>query len=190
MILVEAKGFTFNELAANTEEVLGSASYKSSPANYRFEDIKYNEMRGLKYVSFDTKTFSKESNKHYNTSIFFYNVDLENGEVPDLNNNPVRVSCSCPSYYFYSWYWNKVNGAHARGGLKPYVRKTEHLPERNPSHLPCLCKHLLAFGDFLNGSEYFTRSPIAKAYKPFNTRDPEKRFGYDSENNPNTGSTS
>jgi hypothetical protein len=148
--------------------------YKADPSNYRFEHTKVNVMKGFRYVSYDTTTFSKESGRHYKTSIIFYNVDLDAGIKPSLTDSVVRVSCSCPSYYFYSSYWNKVHGAHARRPLRPYVRKTKDLPERNGLHLPCLCKHLVAFANYLNDEDFQLGSaPVAKAYKPFDT-DPVK----------------
>lgn len=176
--LAEAVGFTFQELAANSSKVLAASDYKTSPSNYRFEFIKMNIMTRLKYVSYDTTTYSLDSGKHYKTSIFFYNV--AEGQRPDLNKSVVRVSCSCRAYYFYASYWNKVHGAHARRPLKAYVRKTEDLPERNPMHIPCLCKHLIAFGDFLSVQNYqYPATVPAKLQKPFSTTDKEKRFGFD-----------
>lgn len=178
--LLEASGLTFQELAANSSKVLAASDYKTSPSNFRFENIKMNEFPGMKFVSYDTLTFSKDSSKHYNTSIFFYNVDIKNGEKPDLNKSVVRVSCSCPAYYFYASYWNKVGGVHARRPLRPYTRKTDDLPERNPMHIPCACKHILAFGDFLSNENYqYPATVPAKLQKPFSTDDKEKRFGFD-----------
>lgn len=173
-LLLEAQGLTFSALFANTQRVLGSAMYKADPSNYTFQDIKKNEFPGLKYVSYDTQTLSKESGKHYNTSIFFYNIDLKNGERPDLNSSVIRCSCSCPAYYFYFSYANRIGGVHARRPLRPYVRKTppppEGLPLRNPAELAGVCKHIAAFANFLSEDDYlFVDQPVAKAYKPFDT---------------------
>lgn len=171
-LLVCAKGLSITQLIANTEQVLGVATYRASTANYGFEHVKKNVMPGLKYISYDASVFSKDSKKHYNTSIFFYNV--AEGTIPTLDKNPARVSCSCPAYYFYFSYWNRVEGCHARRPLRPYVRKTDDLPERNGLHLPGLCKHLIAFADYLNNEDYMLGNVApAKAYKPFD-KDPVK----------------
>lgn len=61
---------------------------------------------------------------------------------PDENSN-VRVRCSCPDSYFSYEYYNKLNKGLV-GPHKKYVRKTDWWPERNPQHLPGLCKHTLA----------------------------------------------
>lgn len=158
MRLLEAVGLSVEDLERNTRKVLGSSMYKVEPYNYRFSDLKVNYSAKFKYLSFDTLTFNKDSKKHYKTAIFFYNVtDLEEG-LPTLSKNPVRVACSCPAYYFYFSYWNKMGGAHARRPLRPYRRKTPPppvgLPYKNPDHLPGACKHILAFANYLHDNDY------------------------------------
>jgi len=177
-LVLEAQGLTFDQLFSNTQRVLGSAMYKASPTNFGFENVKKNEFAKFKYVSYDAQVFSRESNKHYNTSIFFYNIDTSKDELPDLHKSVARVSCSCAAYYFYFSYWNKVHGVHARRPLRPYVRKTppppEGLPERNPMHLAGCCKHIAALANYLAGHEYFIDAPVKKAYTPFNSDPGEK----------------
>ena len=158
-LLLEATGSTMMDLEANTRKVLASSMYKVEPYNYRFENVVANYNPRFKYVSFDCTTFNKDTRKHYKTAIFFYNVAGDSPEdAPDLAKNPVRVACSCPAYYFYFSYWNKMGGAHARRPLRGYVRKTppppEGLPFKNPDHLPGACKHILAFANYLHEADY------------------------------------
>lgn len=157
--LLEARGLSMLDLENNTRTVLGSSMYKIDPYGYRFEHINFNFSPRFKYASFDAIVFNKDTQRHYRTSIFFYNVvDTTVDSRPDLARNPVRVSCSCPAYYFYFSYWNKMGAAHARRPLRGYVRKTppppEGLPYKNPMHLPGACKHILAFANYLNDADY------------------------------------
>ena len=59
-------------------------------------------------------------------------------------NHPVRVRCSCEDFYFIASYWNWYHGALYGVRARTYQRKTRDLPERNPHHVPCMCKHVLA----------------------------------------------
>ncbi len=59
-----------------------------------------------------------------------------------------------------------MHNAHARRPLRPYIRKTTDLPPKNPDNIPCLCKHLIAFGQFLSNDNYMlSRTPISKITK-------------------------
>lgn len=148
--------YTIMQLEESTRRVLKSSMFKVNPYGYRFEQAKVNYSERFKSVTCDCVTFNKDSKGHYNTTVIFYKV--EKGVPPELDKNPVRISCSCRAYYFYFSYWNKVLGVHARRPLKAYVRKTppppEGLPEKNPEHLAGACKHVLAFANFLNTSDY------------------------------------
>lgn len=56
--------------------------------------------------------------------------------------NTVRVNCSCSDFYFtFSW-WNWQRRCLFGKKPMPYTRKTTSYPERNPQHLPGLCKHI------------------------------------------------
>ena len=181
-ILTEATGLSIMDLERNTRKVLPSSMYKVEPYNYEFQDIKANHLPKFKYVSFDALTHNKDTRKHYNTSIFFYNVPtLSPADAPDLSVNPVRVSCSCKAYYFYFSYYNKMGGAHARRPLKGYTRKTppppDGLPYKNPDHLPGACKHIIAFAQFLSDSDY-SIGGFGFA-EPRSTAAPRQRDAYD-----------
>ena len=159
MILLEATGLTVMDLEQNTRLVLASSMYKLEPYNYEFQNIKANYLPRFKYVSFDCLTHNKDTHGHYKTSIFFYNVNGNKPEdTPSLSKNPVRVSCSCPAYYYYFSYYNKMGGAHARRPLKGYVRKTPPPPVGRPftnePKLAGACKHVLAFANYLHDNDY------------------------------------
>jgi hypothetical protein len=153
---------TILDLEVSTEKVLKSHGVGRSyePFNYRFENLKANRSKQFKSVTYDCVTHNKDSKGHYNTAIIFYKV--EEGELPTLDENPVRVSCSCKAYYFYFSYWNKVAGVHARRPLRAYVRKTETRPEVNPEHLPGACKHILALANYLNGTTDYLLGDVAE----------------------------
>lgn len=68
---------------------------------------------------------------------------------------PVRIRCSCPDFFFTGAYWVKHNiDALYGGALKQYTRKTETRPERNPQHIPMMCKHLIALTEYMKNSGF------------------------------------
>jgi hypothetical protein len=148
--------------------------------NFRFANIKINEFPGTKQVQVDADVFSKRTDNHYHAAIFFYGVEA--GQKPSYNYSPVRVSCSCPSYYFYFSYWNKVANAHARRPLRPYTRKTADRPSPNPKQLPGLCKHLIALGELLLNSGKISVGLTGSASK--DDKNPGDGFGPTSNSTP------
>lgn len=158
-LIVEAQGLTIFDLEQGSNLVLPASQLKTEPNNYRFENTRINYMKGVKSLEYLTQTFNKDTKMHYNTNIVFYGVEDPYTEPPELDKNPVRVSCSCPAYYYYFWYANKQAKAHSRGNLRPYIRKTPPppagLPYKNPDKIPGLCKHLIAFSNYLNLGDYF-----------------------------------
>lgn len=59
-----------------------------------------------------------------------------------------QVRCQCPDFYFMWEYYNKQNKS-LIGRHIPYTRKTTTYPERNPTHSPGLCKHLIQMIKYL-----------------------------------------
>ena len=95
----------------------------------------------LTFISFLNSKITDEEqpeNTHYS---FSYDGKLYWVQKHKLTNT-VRVNCSCSDFYFtFAWYnWQK----RCLFGKKPlpYVRKTVTRPERNPQHLPGMCKHI------------------------------------------------
>jgi hypothetical protein len=142
---------SLEDLVNNTKQVVSTSVGRAEPMNFRFSNVRIKPLRGQIWV--DAECFSKNSSKHYHTTIYFY---TKKGEEPDYNYTPVRVACQCKAYYFYFAHWNVMSGAHARAPLRPYQRKTppppKGRPEVNPKHLPGLCKHLMALADVLMNS--------------------------------------
>jgi hypothetical protein len=74
-------------------------------------------------------------------------------ERPTLHTE-VTVRCSCPDFYFtFMWYNFKNKTLFGRMG-KRYVRKTTTRPERNPLHIPGICKHLFQLQSYLRVHDY------------------------------------
>lgn len=63
---------------------------------------------------------------------------------------------NCKDYYFTGSYWNFRNGCQWGPPAKPYIRKTTTYPERNPQHVPFMCKHIFfIFKNFMLGRAEF-----------------------------------
>jgi hypothetical protein len=106
------------------------------------EGMKRNYYKGTKLLQYYAVVKSQSEPKGYSTIIAFSGVS-DIGTPPNLDSTPIRVRCSCRDYYFtYEWY-NKRSGALAGGPHSVYTRKTATRPERNPAHLPGMCKHLI-----------------------------------------------
>ena len=70
-------------------------------------------------------------------------------EKPTMSKTKVKVRCSCEDFFFTYAFWNKGKDGLYGGPLKPYKRKTTDRPERNPKHVPGMCKHLFKLVDEL-----------------------------------------
>lgn len=60
-----------------------------------------------------------------------------------------QYRCSCADYYFTWQFWNSTHRALFGRKYPKYIRKTTTRPERNPNHIPGLCKHQLTLIDKL-----------------------------------------
>lgn len=63
-------------------------------------------------------------------------------EKPNMYKTSCRIRCTCHDFYFTFGWWDYNEGALAGPRPKPYRRKTTWWPERNPQHVPGLCKHI------------------------------------------------
>lgn len=57
----------------------------------------------------------------------------------------VKVSCSCPDYVFGGWEWS--NAQHGASDI--IFGNGEPPDEKNPSHHPGLCKHLIHLREYV-----------------------------------------
>lgn len=165
LINEEAEYMSINEASGGLRLVELLSSTKSVRA--KLNSSKKVEITGMKpvissrdfYVSAQSQGSSR--NVLYKTGVRFLGVDyvsvkdaqhpvpihLGSGEYKFCEqlsiNHRVMVRCSCDDFYFM-WHWWDANNKALLGRRPPkYVRKTDHLPERNPDHAPGLCKHLV-----------------------------------------------
>ena len=70
----------------------------------------------------------------------------------DMKRQYVLIRCSCSDYYHtFSWY-NYTGGIQFGGRFKPYRRKTQTRPPRNPNRVLGLCKHLAQFAAMMQNN--------------------------------------
>lgn len=151
---------TFIELIASTRKIRD----KQYPTNaIRAVDFKYSAQNKQLYVKAQATPYSTKGRKSPFAlsmvidrlpivdnpknlkNIISYHTDSKNEiylQKPSFDNT-CRVRCQCDDFRFMWSYYDKQNKA-LIGQVKPYVRKTTTYPERNPTHVPGLCKHLLA----------------------------------------------
>ena len=93
----------------------------------------------------------------YICQIAFFGVDLER-EAPTPSHN-VGVRCTCPSYFFYFSHANRLRGCSFGVRFRPYVRRTPlsdpRYPQKNPSNIPGMCKHLLLVASSLQHTDFY-----------------------------------
>jgi len=73
------------------------------------------------------------------------------------SNTKVQVRCTCKDYYFMWQWWNKQESALFGGKFPTYKRKTDNYPERNPDHVPGVCKHVIGLSEKLAQQGVLTR---------------------------------
>jgi hypothetical protein len=63
--------------------------------------------------------------------------------------NDVKIRCDCKDFYFTWWYYTNKYNSLSGAPFKKYKRKTDYYPERNPKHVPGMCKHLITLIKYL-----------------------------------------
>ena len=124
-----------------------------------FHYIKTIPMLGVKTLLIEGLSHIKLSTSGKEYKCFLYILDVEysnkaklgyrklsdhkNVFITPILDNRIQVFCQCPDYYFTWSYWNWKNHCHFGRRPRKYIRKTTTYPERNPKHVPGMCKHLL-----------------------------------------------
>lgn len=174
----------FNDLILKgTASLREKQNYVNKAGSFKF---KYSLQNKTLYVT--AKVRSANSEAVYDTILTVYGISWE--RVPDKmhrieyidegSGNKVFLSlptgthncgfrCTCLDYRFMWMYPNKSVKSLV-GRALPYVRKTSHLPPRNPDNVPGVCKHSLSTIKFLyNNRVLFNvvkiREYIQKAFR-------------------------
>jgi hypothetical protein len=135
---------TTQQLLQNTNKVHPDSILNGrSGTGMRVVAFKKTKFKGTKVIEYFGTIMSQYEQRGYSTIIWFQGLKDVDKDIPNLDKTTVRVRCSCKNFYFMFEYWNKVNNSLAGGPHKTYVRKTTTYPERNPEHLPGMCKHLV-----------------------------------------------
>ena len=153
---------TLNDMLKNTKKAFPKRFSSSKEANTRVSRMIITPFVGTKILSVRADVKGEAEPKTYKVIITFQDIEysLEQDAdhwirvksspgktvwmAPLTANNRVQVRCSCLDFYFTFGYWNWTVGSLYGRKPKPYVRKTKTYPERNPTHTPGLCKHLVA----------------------------------------------
>lgn len=152
---------TAQDLVTGTLKVLPDAVMKGRSApGMKILNIKKTVYKGTGLIKFSSTVSSQQDPTIYKTQVDFSGLKNADTDRPDAGINKCQVRCSCPSFYFYFGYWDKQNGALSGPSQTPYVRKTQNVPERNPKHIPGVCKHLMRMLLVMKNERIITGSGI------------------------------
>ena len=119
-------------------------------------------------IAFQDCKFSEKEPDDAKKSDYFrieHGGDVYWVEKINPRRNRALVRCDCKDYYFTASYWNFRNGCQWGPPAKPYIRKTTTYPERNPMHIPFMCKHIFfIFKNFMLGRAEFRYSKGDMSY--------------------------
>jgi len=112
-------------------QAFGQAEQRLYPMNIQFVGVEFSQSPKPGYI--------QHKDEHGNV-VYFKQL---------TGDNKVQIRCQCKSFYFDYQYWDKKVSALFGPPFPTYTRKTTTYPERNPRHLPGLCKHLRVLVDML-----------------------------------------
>ena len=154
MLREDKAAITLRELVNGSKKVLPTAVDNASDyLNFSYKDASYVPFLGTRSVQTKAIVQSLDGKSGYTTQITFY--DVNEGEKPVFDINPVRVGCSCDSQYFYFSYANWLNNAHIGRKPRAYVpvsNPKRKMPPKNPNNIPGICKHIMAMSLALSSS--------------------------------------
>lgn len=75
----------------------------------------------------------------------------------------IMTRCQCADYRFM-WHWWLGDRKALLGPRIPYTRLTTHYPEKNPSEIPGICKHLLVLIKKLISVRFLRSDPTVLSY--------------------------
>ena len=152
--IVEAKK---DKAMLTVSQIMEAVNNRGEPRKVQVTNV--TPLIGVKSLSVRGQAMGE---KLYPVVATFYNVDysLEKDDAHPLRvvveegrtawmqpisqtNNPVQVRCQCPDYRHTYAHWNKGQKVLAGRAFPHYERKTAHMLERNPNHVPGVCKHLV-----------------------------------------------
>lgn len=144
----------FSKLVENTALVSPNSVKRAQQSVLRIEKVQVLKLFPTRARLFNAKVLSSNGITIYKTRIAFFRVPPNT--VPSVSSSPCRVRCSCPMYYFYCWWWNKIHSAHLGLPMKKYVpvSTTRRRLEKNIQHLPCTCKHVIVLVEAMQLRQY------------------------------------
>lgn len=74
----------------------------------------------------------------------------------------LSVRCTCADFFYSFSLWNYQQNCLFGPKPRPYKRKTRSYPERNPQHIPGICKHIYNSYVFLRVSGYTVEQGVYK----------------------------
>jgi len=149
------------QLAQGTQIVLPTAYNRYASGENKVETIKVVRFATMEVIISTIRASGRDTGgmaqKAYIVQLAFF--EFRKDKTPDPLGR-VWTRCGCPAYYYWFSESNRQAGASYGARFKPYVRKTPvtdpAYPEKNPSMIPGMCKHLLLLSSTLQNSNFFT----------------------------------
>jgi len=167
---------TIIDLIKNTKKFDKAKDRFSKMSSVHVNIKKVTPMVGTKTILFSADTWATKN--HYKTYLFVKGIDYV--DKPDIEHpnsaklgsdkyyfeqvrvkdHKIQVRCDCRDFHWtFSYYlWKKKSLYQIKKGAEAY--RTKGLWERNPKHIPGVCKHVLALIDRLARQGAITKISI------------------------------
>lgn len=144
---------TFLDLLKGVNRLRGSKMTRANASG--FKNVKKEVLR----FKSENRIITRFTAKYYGTGASYKHPGKEyypefifevkdNKEVPSLVKSICRARCTCIDYRHTWWLYNKKAGVHVGDDPPKYV-PTGLYPEKNPMHVPGMCKHLIGLAFLL-----------------------------------------